>query len=209
MIRGIILEGISCSGKTSLLNSLKRIHAENPENERSVIILGEHYSQVLQSVHGEASKYSNREHIEILNGRVEMLESLSNHSESLGPHSRRARGVFFIYERFHLNHRQAFPDNEQNNIENIEARLCNLNAVCYLLSISNSKVGERLIARDNHMSTLADSDMQLKVNEYTHRRDELDIIASSSLLEYKTLNTDSLNWDMYANNIIAEIGGQS
>ncbi len=206
MIRGIILEGMPCSGKTSLLNALKRIHAVNPENERSVIILGEHYSQVLQSVNGEPFKYNCREHIEILNGRVEMLEGLNNHSESLGPYSRRARGVFFIYERFHLNHRHAFPENDQADIENIEARLSNLNAVCYLLSISNSKVGERLITRDNHLSTLSDSDMQLKVDEYTCSRDELDVIANSSLLECKKLNTDSLNWDMYASNIITEVG---
>lgn len=50
MIRGIILEGVSCSGKTSLLHALNRVHAENPDNERSVLVLGEHYSQALQNI---------------------------------------------------------------------------------------------------------------------------------------------------------------
>ena len=43
--RGIILEGHSNAGKTSVLKSLKQLQACD-DAERSVIILSEHYSQV-------------------------------------------------------------------------------------------------------------------------------------------------------------------
>lgn len=101
--------------------------------------------------------------------------------------------VYNTYERFHLNHRQAFPNNDLNVIENIESILNKLNTTCYLLSISNSKVLERLVVRDNDLSLLTESDIQLKVNDYIRSRDELALVAKSSLLEHKALNTDGFN----------------
>lgn len=50
--RGIILEGYSNAGKTSVLKSLKQLQA-NDDAERSVIVLSERYSQVLHKVSGE------------------------------------------------------------------------------------------------------------------------------------------------------------
>lgn len=46
-IRGIILEGQSCSGKTSIFNAIKQFHALENDAERNVIYLAEHYSQSL------------------------------------------------------------------------------------------------------------------------------------------------------------------
>lgn len=49
-MRGIILEGYSHAGKTSVLKSLKLIQAQDELAERSVIVLSEHYSQVLHNI---------------------------------------------------------------------------------------------------------------------------------------------------------------
>jgi hypothetical protein len=51
-IRGVILEGHSNAGKTSLLRALKRYQANDDGAESSVVVLGEHYSQVLQNGRG-------------------------------------------------------------------------------------------------------------------------------------------------------------
>lgn len=53
LTRGIILEGYSNAGKTSVLNWLKQIQAIDYYAERSVVILSEHYTQVLHRVNGE------------------------------------------------------------------------------------------------------------------------------------------------------------
>lgn len=50
-IRGIILEGYSNAGKTSLLRALKQYQATDDASELSVVILGEHYTQILNNVH--------------------------------------------------------------------------------------------------------------------------------------------------------------
>jgi len=52
-IRGIILEGQSCSGKTSIFNAIKRYHLLEDDGERNVIYLAEHYSQTLNCVNGK------------------------------------------------------------------------------------------------------------------------------------------------------------
>lgn len=51
--KGIMLEGISCAGKTTIFKALKKLHAEDPDSEISIIALGEHYSQVLNRVNNE------------------------------------------------------------------------------------------------------------------------------------------------------------
>ena len=51
-IRGIILEGLSCSGKTSLFLALKQVQAERKNGERNTIFLSEQYSQNLNLMNG-------------------------------------------------------------------------------------------------------------------------------------------------------------
>lgn len=63
--RGIILEGYSNAGKTSVLKSLKKLQACD-DAERSIIILSEHYSQVLHKVNGELKWLGREEHLQLL-----------------------------------------------------------------------------------------------------------------------------------------------
>lgn len=48
-----MLEGISCAGKTSVMYALKRLFAADLTLERNIVMLGEHYTQVLNSIGGE------------------------------------------------------------------------------------------------------------------------------------------------------------
>ena len=56
LVSGIVLEGLSTAGKTSVLKAIKLAQAQDAEAERSVVILGEHYSQQLQKIHGKEVK---------------------------------------------------------------------------------------------------------------------------------------------------------
>jgi len=75
--RGIILEGYSNAGKTSLLRAIKQYQAQDELGESSAIILGEHYSQVLNNVRGQSVRLSREQHLELLGTRVEMLGQLN------------------------------------------------------------------------------------------------------------------------------------
>lgn len=119
--RGIILEGFSNAGKTSVLKSLKQLHASE-DAERSIIVLSEHYSQILHKINGELKLLSREEHLQVLRERVKMLKMLSNWSREIGQ-SQRSKGLFFILERFHLNHRVAFSHSISEEIKELEAQL--------------------------------------------------------------------------------------
>lgn len=87
-IRGVILEGYSNAGKTSLLKAIKQSQALDESAELSVVILGEHYSQILNNVQGEFVRLSRDQHLELLRNRVGMLKNLNDWAAYLGPGKR-------------------------------------------------------------------------------------------------------------------------
>lgn len=199
-IRGIILEGQSCSGKTSIFNAIKKIHQMNPDNERNVIYLSENYSQNLNLINGKYENLFREDNMKILSERITMLEQLNNYANSMGEHSRRARGLFYVFERFHLNFALCFQNSLDKEYRDIEQRLYNLNAHTILCTVSNDKIFERINHRD---STVQFSEKV--INDYIANQNFLINTANSSLLATSVINTDSLDWDAYAKVALSKI----
>lgn len=99
-IRGVIIEGLSHAGKTSTLKALKRLRSQDNEAERSVVILREHYSKVLNNINRKFERLNREEHLQLLSDRVDMLEKLNDWASSLGITSRRSRGLFLFWKGF-------------------------------------------------------------------------------------------------------------
>jgi ABC-type metal ion transport system, ATPase component len=204
-IRGIILEGHSHAGKTSLLRALKRYHASDDNAESSIVVLGEHYSQVLQNVQGKLVRLSREQHLELLGSRVEMLKNLNDWAKYLGPWRRKSRGLFFILERFHLNHRAAFPDHDDAEIAKIEQRLCELGARCVLLTISPEFVKERIQSR-NPAAWEGKSSQEIEkgCKALLEAQDALRLQAGKSVIPTREIHTDDMEWDAYARMIMED-----
>lgn len=151
-VRGVILEGLSTAGKTSVLKALKTAQSSRSDSERSVLILGEHYSQQLQIIEGELKSLSCEEHVQLIESRIDAIENLNDWAIHLGPGKRRSRGLFFVFERFHLNHRSVFGNTE--SISRIENRISAVGGVCILLTISPNYVRERLLSRDSDIADI-------------------------------------------------------
>ncbi|MCZ8516712.1 hypothetical protein O9H85_30940 [Paenibacillus filicis] len=66
MIQGIIVEGLSTAGKTSVLSALKKVHSQTSNVERTMIAVSEHYSQILHQDHGTLRSLKQDEHINLL-----------------------------------------------------------------------------------------------------------------------------------------------
>jgi thymidylate kinase len=143
MIKGIILEGLSCSGKTSIFRELKKNLATNAESERSLVALGEHYSQALQKVNESYVLTQRDEHLKLLESRISIIENLFKYANSLGPASIRSRGLFFIFERFHLNHLMSYESYDKDEFVKLENRLLKLNSKCILLEAPVNELEER------------------------------------------------------------------
>lgn len=205
-IRGVVLEGLSCAGKTSTLIALKRAQAENNEAERSLIVLSEHYSQVLNNVKGNLVRHERDEHLKLLDERIAMLERLNDWAAYLGDWNRASRGIFFILERFHLNHRLAFPGNDVSALEEIEKRLFYLDAKTVLLTISSNTIEERLRHREgSNWDRYSASEREKRCIEFLDMQNKL--IEQSKLSYVKTIeiNTDRRQWDEYARYIMESL----
>ena len=201
-IRGIILEGQSCSGKTSIFNAIKRCHPLADDAERNVIFLAEHYSQTLNFVNGELKNLSQEENMRVLSDRISMLEQLNCYANSMGEFSRRSRGLFFVFERFHLNYAGAFCDMSSSEYVKLEQRLFEINAQVVLCTISPQNTEKRLL----HRATFThDTVTQEDVSKYIKNQQRFINIATKSTVPTMILNTDELDWDGYARMILDKI----
>jgi len=203
MIRGVIIEGLSTTGKSSVFSAIKRLHSQTCNREKTVIAISEHYSQVLHSYQGVRRSMDKEEHIQLLNRHVDYLEQQYNWIHSLG-HTKPSNGVFYLLERFHLNHRAAFTNSAE--IETLEKRLTRLNALCVLLTLSQDAVESRFIESrseawksyvlGNHL-TVAEA-----CQEFLENQERLRKCAKQSLIPTLEINTDEADWDSYAKQIL-------
>lgn len=142
MIQGVIIEGLSTAGKSSVFSAIKKLHSQTHNCEITIIAISEHYSQVLHSYQGVLRLMDKDEHIQLLTRHVDYLEQQYNWIDSLG-HTKPSNGVFYLLERFHVNHRAAFINSAE--IEKLEKRLSRLNVHCVLLTLSQDAVEPRFI----------------------------------------------------------------
>ncbi len=199
--RGIILEGYSHAGKTSVLKSLKQLQACD-DAERNVIILSEHYSQILHIVNNELKWLSREEHLQLLKERVMMLKKLKNWAREIGHSSQRSKGLFFILERFHLNHRVAFSHSISYEIMQLEAELFGMGARCTLLTVSPNNIEQRICSRNpNEWVGKTEKEMKIACDLLLEQQQEYRSQAEDSIIPTIEINTDNKDWESYAKQI--------
>ncbi|AOK89205.1 hypothetical protein [Paenibacillus polymyxa] len=194
-IKGVILEGFSNAGKTSVLRAIKQYQSQDESAERSVVILGEHYTQILNNKHGKFLSLSQEEHLTLLKERTEMLTKLNEWAVQLGPASRRARGLFYVLERFHLNHRVAFSNSDHIEVMTIEEKLVSLGAECILLTNSPEMAEERIISRNPSEWINKPEVVKMSVNELLETQNMLREQAKQSKVPTREINTDDKDWN--------------
>lgn len=199
--RGVILEGHSNAGKTSVLKALKKLQANDDRSERSIIILSEHYSQVLHRVNGELQSLNRDEHIKLLMERVSMLRKLSDWAKEIGG-THRAKGIYFILERFHLNHRSAFPDSVLDDIIQLEIELFEMGAQCALLTISPKQAEKRIMSRNpQYWRKKTENEVKVAAEQLLLSQQNLRHHANASEIPTFEINTDEEEWEKYARQI--------
>ncbi|MGO4501113.1 hypothetical protein AB4114_35275 [Paenibacillus sp. 2RAB27] len=203
MIRGVIIEGLSTTGKTSVFSAIKRLHSQTNNGEKTLIAISEHYSQVLHSYQGILRSMNKDEHIQLLNRHVDYLEQQFEWIDSLG-HTKASNGVFFLLERFNVNHRAAFINSAE--IGMMEKRLSRLNAHCVLLTLSRDAVEPRYIESRGEAWRNYVMKNHLTVTEACQKflddQKKLRMCAKQSLIPTLEINTDKADWDSYAKQIL-------
>ena len=210
-VRGVILEGLSNAGKTSVLRAIKQEQAKDEENERSVVILGEHYSQQLQTIKAELQILDQKHHQDLLRQRVECIEQLNEWAVYLDPKARRrSRGLFFVFERFHLDHRIGYRNYDHIFIKALEERLSDLGAICFLLTVSPNIIGERIAYREKKNGKHTDSDtLKERCDEWLSKQEQYIQESRKSIVPTIVMNTDARNWSAYAAQILSHTDERS
>lgn len=198
-VRGVIIEGQSCSGKTSLFNAIRKQHGLMDQSERNIIFLSEHYSQTLNYVNGGFINLTPKENAQVLSERLEIIERLGEYADNLGVHTRRSRGLFYVFERFHLNYMFAHNDSDSDGIRKIEKRLSRLNPKIILCTISENKVEERLKHRATYTGEFVTNQT---VEDYIRMQEKFIKLSQASDLSVEVLITDGMEWEKYANSIL-------
>jgi hypothetical protein len=205
MIRGVIIEGMSTAGKTSVFSAIKRLHSQTQNSENTIIAISEHYSQVLHSYQGVLKSMDKDEHISLLSRHVDYLEQQYDWINSLG-HSKPLNGIFFLLERFHANHRAAFESSPE--IELLEKRLSRMNAHCVLLTLSQDAIESRFIESRGEAwkSYVMGKSTATEVCEnFMENQGKLRMSTKQSLIPTLEINTDEADWDSYAKRILMDL----
>jgi hypothetical protein len=102
-----------------------------------------------------------------------------------------SRGLFYILERFHLNHRAAFSNSDHKEILEIEEELVALGAKCILLTISPEIVEERIKSRrPDEWINKTEVEIKESSNELMNAQNEYRLQAEISKIPTFEINTD-------------------
>ncbi|MNO48102.1 hypothetical protein D3C76_384310 [compost metagenome] len=205
MISGVIIEGMSTAGKTSVFSAIKRLHSQIQNSENTIIAISEHYSQVLHSYQGVLRSMDKDEHISLLSRHVDYLEQQYDWINSLG-HSKSSNGILFLLERFHANHRAAFEASRE--IELLENRLSRMNAHCVLLTLSQDAVEPRFIESRGEAwksYVMGKFTATEACEKFLENQEKLRMSTKQSLIPTLEINTDEADWDSYAKRILMDL----
>ena len=151
MYQGLIIEGVSGTGKTAVLDNLLRhtFLADLPASSR--LVLTEHHTQRVLEGKEQAGLLQPRDHIQLLDNIVTFLETLQARTCERGWDRKPLTDadLFFILERFHLSHVFRFSHMSWDDVLFIDERLYTVGAHLCLLTANEAALESRLFARKN------------------------------------------------------------
>ncbi|WP_414048653.1 hypothetical protein [Macrococcus animalis] len=197
---GIIIEGHSYTGKTSLFNELKKIVVMT-NTKRSLIFITEHFTQIRYTNHtGCTFEISKQKHISLLMQHVDYLNNLSTWINDEIKHGKPSSDLFYMIERFHLNHIVHFGNN--NEIIQIQNKIQNINPICILLTVSEKVMCERIKLRYPNINN---EELHNELELFKSIQEKYINIAENSIVPYIIVNTDKMDWANIARKVYTTI----
>ena len=196
-ISGLILEGISGTGKTTILHALTR---SERFIQNSAIVLSEHHTQrVLERKEREEGLVV-ADNVQLLEQHVSYLESLRDrlHQMDWRQNNRTNMRVPYLLERFHFTHVCHYVHMSWPDVEEIDCRLATLNCKVCLLTMDKAMIEQRVIhERDaawrNYLRRYGETDEEI-VDYYAGQQEMMCDLCAKSALD--TLIVDTTGTDI-------------
>lgn len=210
MYQGIILEGISGTGKTSVFEALANHKKMQSIPAKSRLILSEHHTQRILELEEQKGILTPQHHTELLDQLVAFIEHLNLRTSHRGWQSDhlQEQDLFFLFERFHLTHVFRFPYMNWSQVVAIDHRLKSLGAVLCLLTVNAETLEKRLFSRRhecwlNYLKQYGDSPSDI-VNTLINRQKVAQELAALSSLPTLAIDTSDNTIDQVTDLITTE-----
>lgn len=210
MYQGIILEGISGTGKTSVFDVLVKHNKMQSIPAKSRLILSEHHTQRILELEEQQGILTPRHHTELLDQLITFMESLNNRTTRRGWNSDHVQeqDLFFLFERFHLTHVFRFPYMDWSHVADIDRRLKPLGTVLCLLTVNAETLEKRLFSRRhecwlNYLKQYGNSPTEI-VNTLLNRQKMARELAALSSLPTLVIDTSDNTIDQVTDLIVAK-----
>ena len=204
-LSGIILEGISGTGKSTVLRAMLNNKRWVNKSCLSAIVLSEHHTQRVLENKEKAGNLDKSDNIELLSRIVGQLEFLKNNADQMDwlTRGRSNQIIPFILERFHLTHVYHYPNVEWEDVAEIDARLQKLGARVCLLIIDDKDIENRIVGdrqKNEWQQYLARYGKAIPeiVGHFIEKQNYLVELARQSSLAVETINTSKLSPDEIA-----------
>jgi len=198
-LTGIILEGICCTGKTTVLQHLRTSPEFQASPGLSMLCLSEHHTQRVLEPLEDAGTLTRHSHLELLNEILGFLKGL--HTRALGhdweQRGRTAHRTGFILERFHFTHVTHYPSLRWDDVVGIDRQLAALNASLILLTVDETTLRKRLFdqTRDDgwaaYLSTIS-TDRDAVVAHYLEQQQALLVLAGQTAMPVVQIDSAAL-----------------
>lgn len=208
MYNGIVLEGISGTGKTSVFDGLTKHYRWLGLPVKSRLTLSEHHTQRVLELQEKAGTLMPQHHIQLLDELTTFIESLQQRTRNRGwgTPSAEEHDLVYLLERFHLTHVFRFHYMHWDQVKHIDDRLCRLGATLCLLTVNAQTLEERLFSRQNQcwLNYLAQyGNGPAEIVDTLRKRQELAVeLASRSSLPKIIIDTSHTSIDQVVDTLI-------
>ena len=145
-LSGLLIEGISGTGKTALLESLVRSKRFVEKSYLSSIVLSEHQTQRVLEKKSREEGLDVSDNLRLLDNHTSYLENVNRPLEEMDwcRNNQINMRIPYILERFHLTHVYQYEHMNWHDVSAIDSHLKKLNCKLCLLITGPEELGKRL-----------------------------------------------------------------
>ncbi len=205
--KGIIIEGIPGSGKTSTIRQIQRLPAFLQREATTLLLLGEEITQRTLELRTQEGSLSAEDHQQLLDELITPLEQKQERFLKRGWSGGESRFQFlYLLERFHLTHATYYPYLQDWDYSAIEERLKKLSAKGCLFVMDPAVMRYRIIesrpypAWRRYLARYGKNDEEI-VEHYVRQQEAMLQRAHTSGLDWLILDTTEANWSIVASKV--------
>ncbi|MBN1648244.1 MAG: hypothetical protein JW874_09440 [Spirochaetales bacterium] len=205
---GLILEGISGTGKSTLIKKMLQHERWIKKSCISSIVLSEHQTQRVLEPKERTKGLTVNDNLELLNNILGFLESVHDRlgKTDWKQRSRTNQVVPFLLERFHLTHVYHYKHMTWDSVSDLDRRLSRLHTKVILLHMGEKYIGERIILDpdkngwQNYLKQYGDTPAKIR-KRFEEKQNDLLALAEKSCLPVLRIDTSSCTVDEIADKV--------